>query len=74
MLNLFVLSLLSVGTGVVSVMLLNTEDDLVFAELVGVGMYQVLGWIGLFIAVTLLFRVILAVLRSEAGMRRGPGR
>lgn len=74
LLNQVLLSLLSIGTGVVSVMLLNTEDDLMFADLVGVGLYQVLGWIGLFIAVTLLLRVILAVLRSEAGMRTGPGR
>lgn len=68
--NRVVLSLLSVGTGVVSVMLIGLDDEATLGLLGDLGAYELLGWIGLFIAVTLLFRVLLAVLRSE---RRGPG-
>lgn len=65
LLNRFVLTLLSLGTGVVAVMLLGLEGGVQFPWF-GVGLYQVLGWMGLFIAMTLLFRVLLAVLRSES--------
>lgn len=70
MVNQALLTLLSIGAGVVSVMLLQVEEDLTFAEFAGVGLYEVLGWVGLFIAVTLLLRVLLAVLRTESEMRR----
>lgn len=65
MLNRLVLTFLSIGVGVVSVMLLGLEDERIFALLGDVGLYEVLGWIGLFIAVSLLLRVLLQVLRSE---------
>lgn len=65
MLNRVVLTLLSVGVGAVSVTLLGTEGGVVF-PLFAVSLYEVLGWIGLFIAMALMFRVLLAVLRSEA--------
>ncbi len=68
--NRFLLALLSFGTGVVSVMLLGLPSSLTFPWF-GVGLYEVLGWIGLFIAMTLLFRVLLAVLRAE-DPRRAP--
>ncbi|HEX7040365.1 MAG TPA: AarF/UbiB family protein [Trueperaceae bacterium] len=64
LLNRSLLALLSVGTGVVSVMLLGLPAGLRFPWF-EVGLYEVLGWIGLFIAMTLMFRVLLAVLRSE---------
>ena len=67
--NRFLLTLLSVGTGVVSVMLLGLPDRLMFPWF-GVGHYEVLGWIGLFIAMTLMFRVLLAVLVSDEEGRR----
>ena len=70
MLNLVVLTLLSIGTGVVSVMLLGVEDNRVLGLLGDVGPYEVLAWTGLFIAITLLLRVLLSVLRSEADARR----
>lgn len=70
MLNLVVLTLLSIGTGMVSVMLLGVEDDRVLGLLGDVGPYEVLAWSGLFIAITLLLRVLLSVLRSEADFRR----
>src|SRR5690606_12055529 len=70
MLNLIVLTLLSIGTGVVSVMLLGVEDDRVLGLLGDVGPYEVLAWTGLFVAITLLLRVLLSVLRSEADVRR----
>ena len=64
MLDRVVLSGLSVGTGVVSVMLLNVRDDPAL-PLAGVGPYELLGWLGLFVAVTLLFRVLLQVVRTR---------
>lgn len=70
LLNLVVLTLLSIGTGVVAVMLLGVEDDRVMGLLGDVGPYEVLSWTGLFIAITLLLRVLLSVLRSEADARR----
>lgn len=79
MINRVVLTFLSIGTGVVSVMLVGVEDPRTLA-LVDVGLYEVLGWIGLFIAITLLLRILLAVLRSEregrtrGGTRRSPAR
>jgi len=66
MLNRFVLTLLSVGTGAVSVALIGTTGSIDFPWF-AVGLYEVLGWIGLFIAMTLMFRVLLAVLRSDNG-------
>src|SRR5690606_21646381 len=62
--NRFVLTLLSLGTGAVSAMLFGLDGGLRFPWF-DVGLFEVLGWIGLFIAMTLLFRVLLAVLRSE---------
>ena len=47
--NRFVLTLLSVGIGAVSVMLLGTTTGLDLPWF-SVGLYEVLGWIGLFIA------------------------
>lgn len=70
MLNRLVLTFLSIGTGVVSVLLFSVRDDTGLEFLGDVGLLEVLGWIGLFIAVTLLLRVLLAVLRSEAEARR----
>lgn len=66
MLNRLLLTFLSIGVGVVSVMLLDLQDERVFALFGDVGLYEVLGWIGLFIAVSLLLRVLLQVLRTEA--------
>lgn len=63
--NRFVLTLLSVGVGAASVMLLGVEGGVQF-PFFEVGLYEVLGWIGLFIAMSLMFRVLLAVLSSEA--------
>lgn len=74
MINRLILTLLSIGTGVVSVMLLSVQDERVFAFLGDVGLYEVLGWVGLFIAISLLLRVLLAVLRSEVDGRRTAGR
>ena len=68
--NRFVLTLLSLGTGVVATMLLGLEGGVQFPWF-DVGLYQVLGWLGLFIAMTLLFRVLLAVLRVENQPRSG---
>jgi ubiquinone biosynthesis protein len=62
--NRAVLGLLAVGAGAVSVMLLNVRDDPAL-PLAGVGSYEALGWLGLFVATTLLFRVLLSVVRSE---------
>lgn len=68
--NQMLLTFLSIGTGVVSVMLLRVEGDLMFAEFTTVGLYEFLGWIGLFSAISMLLRVLLAVLRSETEARR----
>lgn len=64
LLNRAVLSFLSIGLGVVSVMLLGSEGGppLVATD---VTFYEVLGWIGLTVAVILLLRVLLAVLRTD---------
>jgi hypothetical protein len=70
MLNRLVLTFLTIGTGVVSVLLFSVRDDTGLEFLGDVGLLEVLGWIGLFIGVTLLLRVLLAVLRSEAEARR----
>ncbi len=61
--NRFILTLLSVGVGAVSVMLLNVPGGFELPW-IGVGLYEVLGWIGLFIAMTLMFRVLLGVLED----------
>ena len=68
LLNRFVFTLLSIGTAAVSVMLLDVQGGLVFPWF-ELGLYEVLGWIGLFIAMTLMFRVLLAVLRSDSSGR-----
>lgn len=58
-------TLLSIGTGVVSVMLLGVEAEPILVR-AGVDLYDVFGWLGLAVAMTLMFRVLLAVLRSES--------
>jgi len=62
--NRVVLALLSIGVGLVSVFLLRTEGGPALAA-IGVDLYEVLGWIGLALAVILLMRVLLAVLRVD---------
>ena len=62
--NRIVLALLSIGVGAVSVLLLRTEGGPALAA-IGVDLYEVLGWIGLALAVILLMRVLLAVLRAD---------
>jgi ubiquinone biosynthesis protein len=64
LLNRFVLTLLSIGVGLVSVLLMGTEGGPILTT-IGVSLYEVLGWIGLSMAVILLLRVLLAVLRNE---------
>jgi ubiquinone biosynthesis protein len=64
LLNRVVLTLLSIGVGLVSVLLLGTAGGPTLTT-IGVSLYEVLGWIGLSIAVILLLRVLLAVLRNE---------
>jgi ubiquinone biosynthesis protein len=62
--NRIVLALLSIGVGLVSVLLLRTEGGPRLTA-IGLDLYEVLGWIGLSLAVILLMRVLLAVLRAE---------
>lgn len=57
-------ALLSVGVSLDSVLLLRTEGGPRFAA-IGVDLYEVLGWIGLALAMILLMRVLLAVLRVD---------
>jgi ubiquinone biosynthesis protein len=64
LINRVVLALLSIGVGLVSVFLLRTEGGPALAA-IGVDLYEVLGWIGLALAVILLMRVLLAVLRVD---------
>ena len=64
LLNRVVLALLSIGVGLVSVLLLGTEGGPTLTT-IGVSLYEVLGWIGLAMAVILLLRVLLEVLRNE---------
>ena len=64
LLNRVVLALLSIGVGLVSVLLLGTAGGPALTT-IGVSLYEVLGWIGLSMAVILLLRVLLAVLRNE---------
>lgn len=64
--NRIVLALLSIGVGAVSVMLLRTQGGPTLT-LISASLYEVLGWIGLSLALILLMRVLLAVLRSDAG-------
>ncbi len=63
---------LAIGTGIVAVMLLNVADDPIL-PLAGVGAYELLGWGGLLLATTLLFRVLLAVVRAEREGGSTPG-
>ncbi|MPZ54082.1 MAG: hypothetical protein GEU79_15355 [Acidimicrobiia bacterium] len=67
--NRIAFTALSIGTGAVSVMLIDIDDDQMMGFL-NIGIFEVFGWIGLFIAITLLLRVLLAVLRSENEARR----
>jgi ubiquinone biosynthesis protein len=64
LLNRTLVAILSIGVGLVSVLLLGTDGgpELV---LIGVRLYEVLAWIGLSIAIVLLMRVLLAVAREE---------
>jgi ubiquinone biosynthesis protein len=64
LLNRVVLTLLSIGVGLVSVLLLGTTGGPTLTT-IGVSLYEVLGWIGLSMGVILLLRVLLAVLRNE---------
>lgn len=64
LLNRFVITLLSIGVGAVSVMMLGTEGGPII-EAADVPLLEILGWIGLSLAVILLLRVLLAVLRTE---------
>jgi ubiquinone biosynthesis protein len=64
LLNRVVLTLLSIGVGLVSVLLLGTTGGPTF-NAIGVTLYELLGWIGLSMGVILLLRVLLAVLRNE---------
>lgn len=70
LLNRVVLTFLSIGTGVVSVLLLSAEARPTLGVL-DVTLVEVLGWTGLTLAVILLLRVLLAVLRTDAVERRG---
>lgn len=64
LLNRVVLTLLSIGVGLVSVQLLGTEGGPALG-LVGLTLMEALGWTGLTLAVILLLRVLLAVLRAD---------
>jgi ubiquinone biosynthesis protein len=64
LLNRVVLTLLSIGVGLVSVLLLGTTGGPTLTT-IGMSLYEVLGWIGLSMGVILLLRVLLAVLRNE---------
>lgn len=67
--NRFVLTLLSIGGGAVSAILLGTAGGFDFPWF-NVTLYEVLGLVGLFISLTLMFRVLLSVLRSDGARRR----
>lgn len=62
--NLFVLTALSIGVGAVSVMMLGTEGGPIL-EAADTPFLEILGWVGLTLAVILLLRVLLSVLRTE---------
>lgn len=64
LLNRALVAVLSIGVGLVSVLLLGTAGgpELV---LIGVRLYEVLAWIGLSMAIVLLMRVLLAVARAD---------
>lgn len=64
LLNRAVLSFLSIGIAVVSVLLLGSEGGPMLIA-TDVTFYDVLGWIGLTVAMILLLRVLLAVARTE---------
>jgi ubiquinone biosynthesis protein len=68
LLNRAVLTLLSLGVGLLSVLMLGTDTG---PQLAGteVRLLEVLGWTGLFAGTVLLLRVLLDVLRAEAGHR-----
>jgi ubiquinone biosynthesis protein len=63
-----ILTILSLGVGLLAVLMLGTEVGPVLAG-TEVRLLEVLGWLGLFGASILLLRVLLDVLRSEARTR-----
>lgn len=69
--NRLVLTVMALGVGLLSVLMLGTEAG---PELAGarVRLLEVLGWIGLFAGTVLLLRVLLAALRSEVADRDAP--
>jgi ubiquinone biosynthesis protein len=64
LLNRAVLTVLALGVGLLSVMMLGTETGPLLAG-TDVRLLEVLGWAGLFAGTVLLLRVLLAVLRTE---------
>jgi ubiquinone biosynthesis protein len=64
LLNRVVLAALSLGVGLLSVLLLGTEAGPVLAG-GDTRLVEVLGWLGLFAGTVLLMRVLLEVLRSQ---------
>ncbi len=69
LLNRAILTALSLGVGLLAVLMLGTEVGPVLAG-TEVRLLEVLGWLGLFGASVLLLRVLLDVLRSEAHDRQ----
>jgi ubiquinone biosynthesis protein len=69
LLNRAVLTVLSLGVGILAVLMLGTDAGPVLAG-TEVRLLEVLGWLGLFGASILLLRVLLDVLRSEARDRQ----
>jgi len=70
LLNRAVMAFLSVGIGVVSVLLLGSEGGPQVSG-IDVPLFSVLGWAAMILATILLLRVLLAVLRSEREPERG---
>jgi ubiquinone biosynthesis protein len=69
LLNRVVLTMLALGVGLLAVLMLGTDAGPALAG-TEVRLLEVLGWFGLFGASILLLRVLLEVLRSEAGDRQ----
>jgi ubiquinone biosynthesis protein len=66
--NRSVLTVLGLGVGLLSVLLLGSTGGPVFAGS-DVRLLEVLGWVGLFASTVLVLRVLLAVLRADAADR-----
>jgi ubiquinone biosynthesis protein len=66
--NRVVLTALALGVGTLAVLMLGTTEGPTLAG-TGIRLLEVLGWTGLFAAVVLILRVLLDVLRIEAGAR-----